>query len=246
MQNDQHTFSKTPISLSFDDFDINVESFKPVTKGLGFHHEQKKTTFKPITHPKIESFRSNGPLSNISSNTESKIRNQAPTGLEAFYGTTSAAIVPTESFKDIAQESNVGTAKIQENIKNASSISQFLAWLIDISVISALLVLTGVCLVLASGMNYQLILKLISKMDIIIFSSSIFAIYYILYFTILDLSTSPGKLLLGLRLVATEGDNLTVKNTFTRSAVSLLSIFAFCFPMLLDFQGRLSDTKIIK
>jgi uncharacterized RDD family membrane protein YckC len=243
MNNEEQTFSKTPISLSFDDFDFNVESFKPVTKGLGFHHEQKKSNYKPVTHPKIETLRSSGPLINISSVTETRIRKQAPTGLEAFYGTSAAS---EASILEISPEIKNVTNFNQENTKSASSILQFSAWLIDMLVIFALIAITGVCLVLASGMDYQIILKLISKLDLMIFSVSIFAIYYVLYFTILDLSTSPGKLILGLRLVGTDGGNINAKNTFTRSIVSLLSLLVFCLPMFLDFQGRLSDTKIIK
>jgi len=51
---------------------------------------------------------------------------------------------------------------------------------------------------------------------------------------------------MGIRLLKTDNTNVSVKNTFTRALVSLLSVVALFLPMLLDFQGRLSDTKVVK
>lgn len=243
MNQEEHSFSKTPISMSFDDFEISAESFKPVTKGLGFHQEQKKTTFKPMTHVKLETLRSTGPLNNISSDLEVKIKKQSPTGLEAFYGASS---VTTFSTSESLPEVKMGLTKSDEIQLRASPLVQLLAWIVDLVIILGLVALTGTCLVLASGIDYGLMLKLVSRPDLLIFSSSVFAIYYILYFTILDLSATPGKIIFGIRLTGTDRNGFSVKNTFIRSVISLLSMMVFCLPMFLDFQGRLSDTKIIK
>jgi uncharacterized RDD family membrane protein YckC len=241
MNQEQHTFSETPIVMSFDDFEISAESFKPVTKGLGFHQDQKKTNFKPVIHAKIETSRISGPLTKISQEIETKINKQAPMGLEAFYGAASPQ-TQTSTEKEIKLE----ISKPFEIPEDVPAIMQFSAWLIDLAVVLALVAITAACLVLASGLNYSLISKLVTKSDLILFSATIFSIYYILYFTILDLSGSPGKIILGIKLTTTDSSQIAIKNTFTRSLVSLLSILGFCLPMLLDFQGRLSDTKIEK
>ena len=94
--------------------------------------------------------------------------------------------------------------------------------------------------------QFQILSRLISTQDLIVFTSSIFSIYYLLYFTILDLSTSPGKTIMGIRLLRTDNKNVAVKNTFIRALISLVSSVALFLPMLLDFQGRLSDTKVVK
>jgi uncharacterized RDD family membrane protein YckC len=62
---------------------------------------------------------------------------------------------------------------------------------------------------------------------------------------VLDLTGSPGKTIMGIRLLKLDNKEVTVKNTFTRSAVSLLSFIALFLPMVIDFQGRLSDTKTV-
>jgi hypothetical protein len=243
MQQEQTQVTKKPINISFDDFEINAESFKPVTKGLGFHHEQKKTTFKPTSRPQSEITRSNLPLNKISSETALKVKAQAPVGLEAFYSNPNIlAPIQSESTPITPNEITINT----ETVNSVSLATQTLSWIVDLILVLSLVALTGISLVIASGIEYGLILKLISKIDLAVFSGSVFAIYYILYFTILDLSGTPGKLLLGIRLVGTEKNNFSIKNTFLRSLISLLSIFVFCLPMLLDFQGRLSDTKLVK
>ena len=94
--------------------------------------------------------------------------------------------------------------------------------------------------------QFQMLARIISNQDLIAFTASIFSIYYLLYFTILDLSASPGKTILGLRLIKTDNTSVSVKHTFTRALISLFSSIALFLPMLLDFQGRLSDTKVVK
>ena len=113
-------------------------------------------------------------------------------------------------------------------------------------VIVSFVALTGFLLVLASGIELKMYSRLINNQELLIFGSSIFSIYYIMYFTILDLSASPGKTIMGLRLIRTDKAELSVKYTFTRALVSLLSGVALFLPMLLDFQGRLSETRVVK
>jgi uncharacterized RDD family membrane protein YckC len=240
MNQEEHSFSKNPIVMSFDDFEISAESFKPVTKGLGFHQEQKKNVFKPTSQPRIETFKNSGPINNISNELEVKIQQQSPSGLQAFYGASATTTIPQSKI----ELSELPT--ISEVLVEAKPLLQFTAWTIDLVLVLALVALTGGCLVVASGLNYALILKLVSRADLAIFGGSVFSIYYILYFTILDLSTTPGKTICGIRLVGSDRNPISVKNTFIRSIVSLLSVLVFCFPMVLDFQGRLSDTKIVK
>ena len=67
-----------------------------------------------------------------------------------------------------------------------------------------------------------------------------------MYFSILDLSNSPGKTILGIRLVKSDDTQVSAKQTFTRALITLLSGVALFLPTLLDFQGRLSETKVVK
>lgn len=130
--------------------------------------------------------------------------------------------------------------------KAAPQSAQFLAWIVDILVIASFVALTGALLVFASGIELHMYSRLISTQDLSAFAAAIFSIYYLLYFTILDLSATPGKTIFAIRLVKADGSEVSVKHTFTRALISLVSGVALFLPMLLDFQGRLSDTKVVK
>jgi uncharacterized RDD family membrane protein YckC len=145
-------------------------------------------------------------------------------------------------FEEIAE---VKTEKVLSH-KPAPQLSQFFAWVIDVLVIASFVALTEALLVLASGIELRMYSRLISSNDLAIFSAAIFSIYYLLYFTILDLSASPGKTVFGIRLAKANGREVSVKHTFLRALISLVSGVALFLPMLLDFQGRLSDTKVVK
>lgn len=254
MNTESHSFSSqkntSPMQVNLDEFNINEDSFKPMTKGLGFHHEQKRKSFTPA--PKeAKSFNSTKPnrpsalLSPLSNQSKVATASQLPSGLEAFYGTSTNtnSQMKEEAIKLDDQKNKM---EITLNYPLASNTSQLLAWLIDLSLVASFVAITGIFLVLASGIQFSILMKLISPQDLAIFTASIFSIYYLLYFTILDLSVSPGKTILGIRLLRVDETNVSVKNTFTRALVSLLSGIALFLPLLLDFQGRLSDTKVVK
>lgn len=252
------TPSKTtpPIKIDLDEFQISEDTFKPMTRGLGFHHDTKRPSFKPA--PKeVKAFGSaKSPMNQSLHSMPTSIgaapkttpnAAQMPSGLEAFYGTKSASTTDTQNLFEKPIHEKVETKKEKTiSAKSASQTSQLLAWVIDILVIASFVALTGALLVFASGIEFNMYSRLISPQDLAIFATAIFSIYYLLYFTILELSSTPGKTIFGIRLVTASGTEVTVKHTFTRALISLLSGVALFLPMLLDFQGRLSDTKVVK
>jgi len=239
--------SKNPnIKINLDEFDISEDSFKPVTKGLGFHHENKKlNSFKSTPKETKSVLTKNNKISTQSLLNEISTANKkvatksVPSGLEAFYGQTN--IVEMEERK-IEEKISVPTKKLEL----ASNFSQFSAWVIDMLLVASFSLVTTILLILVSGMSFQSFLKVIPMLDLTIFSSVLFSIYYLLYFTVLDLSATPGKIIMGIRLVRTNDKSVEVKHTFMRALVSLLSFVALFLPMIIDFQGKLSDTKVVK
>lgn len=242
-----------PFQVNLDDFNISEDSFKPMTKGLGFHHEQKRPAFKAApkevkpfgttakTQPKATTL-----LRPMSAQNEAAATAHVPSGLEAFYGTKGSTGPQTNMLDKKMEDLADKLVETKTQFKTASGGTQFFAWAIDVLVIASFVAVTGALLVFASGIQFEMLARLISEQDLIAFTAAIFSIYYLLYFTILDLSASPGKTIMGLRLLKTDNSNVSVKNTFTRALVSLLSVVALFLPMLLDFQGRLSDTKVVK
>jgi len=249
MNHEQNSFSNStkssPVEINLDEFMISEESFKPMTKGLGFHQDQKRVAFKP-SPKEVKPFGSNSSMNkqlpqSLASSVQPNVAAHVPSGLEAFYGATPTSAL-TEKISEFKSEEKIS----KPNYQTAGMANQFSAWIIDLLVIASFVAITGALLVLVSGIEIQMYSKLISVQDLALFSAAIFSIYYLLYFTILDLTASPGKTMLGLKVVKSDGKALSVKNTFTRAFISLLSGVALFLPMVLDFQGRLSDTKVVK
>jgi uncharacterized RDD family membrane protein YckC len=269
MNNEPNSFSSSnskvtpPIQVDLDEFQINEDTFKPMTKGLGFHQDTKRPSFKP-SPKEVKSFSSSkSPLAvslngmpastlgqaNTSNNVKPVMGNQLPSGLEAFYGNTQSPAQEINLFeqkitnKDFKEEKKVSGNSL---LKAAPQSAQLFAWMIDILVIVSFVAITGALLVFASGIDFKMYSRLISPQDLALFTAAIFSIYYLLYFTILDLSATPGKTIFAIRLVRADGGPVSVKHTFARSLISLFAGIALFLPMLLDFQGRLSDTKVVK
>ena len=251
--------SKTvkPIQIDLDEFEISEDTFKPMTKGLGFHQDTKRPSFKPSpkevkpfgspTTPLGKSLNSIAASTIGQTNTAKPVMgNQLPSGLEAFYGKTKEQ--PSTDTNLFEQKITKAEAKASasSNLKTTPQMSQFLAWVVDVLVIASFVTLTGALLVFASGIDYRMYSRLISPQDLAAFTAAIFSIYYLLYFTILDLSATPGKTIFGIRLVKADNGSVSVKHTFGRALISLFSGIALFLPMLLDFQGRLSDTKVVQ
>lgn len=257
MNQDTHSLSSpksaAPIQVNLDEFNISEDSFKPMTKGLGFHQEQKRSSFKPA--PKeVKPFgvarkdmKASVVLSTLSNQNAATASQHMPTGLEAFYGTKGNPGNQNQQ-NNLEKKLDLNDLKTENKsvVKIAPMSLQLFAWAIDLLVVASFVAVTGALLVFASGIQFEMLARLISNQDLLAFTAAIFSIYYLLYFTILDLSASPGKTIMGLRLLRSDNGNVSVKHTFTRALISLLSSIALFLPMLLDFQGRLSDTKVVK
>lgn len=258
MNQESHSFSSSKdakqIQIDLDEFQITEDTFKPMTKGLGFHHDVKRPSFKPAPKEVKPFAPSKSPMTSslssmpsLNQTAKTPVGSHLPSGLEAFYGAKPQAETNLSQnlFEQPVKKEEVKTAPVSTK-KTAAQSSQFLAWIVDVLVIASFVALTGALLVFASGIELHMYSRLISNQDLATFGAAIFSIYYLLYFTILDLSATPGKTIFGIRLVKSDGSEVSVKHTFARALISLVSGVALFLPMLLDFQGRLSDTKVVK
>lgn len=239
-----------------DDFNIDETSFKPVTKGLGFHQEVKQKQFTPAnvmaTKLQNETTKTKNVAKYIASSIDDKKRGDTQTqaisnkgALAAFYGNT--AVLENIEVKDNENlKASVFKSEATAKRLEASSYAQFIAYMIDVLLVLSFTIATIAALVLVSRIDYAILLKAISIQDQVIFGSSLFIIYYLLYFTVLDMNASPGKAVMNIRLYTANGKNVGTKHTFMRALITLLSVAALTLPTLLDFQGRLSGSKVFK
>lgn len=243
---------RTDYDESDDLLDEMAFEFKPITKGLGFHHKEEK---KSIARARTQVKKS--PLRSSSSTTTQKAILQrsmesSPDGLSAFYSSTEADItqlVQTPEAKQVTDKQETNKLRHKLN-KEAPKYLCAMAWIIDMIILTGALFSVSLLTLNLIEMTHIELLRILGVFDLTLYGIGIFSLFYITFFSLLDLVSTPGKALLGLKIVSSlensQSDRVTLGQTTVRSIVSLFSIPLFAMPMLFDFQGKLSDTKIVK
>lgn len=237
MQTSNHQNLKKEINsiLNNELLDNDEEfSFKPITKGLGFHKEAKRRL--PVSKPKsIQKTNINvyKPKVELSINDSNPLPSEL-SGLDAFYSGSEVSISSLE------EENQLG---VGETIRNSD---QLLAWLIDVVIILSVQMATMLLLTIVAKTNGIILASLVQSAEMLILTSILFVIYFLLYFSILDVSASPGKTIKGVMLVCSTGGRLEVRHTFTRALIVLLSPCLLFLPLVFNWQSKLSDTTLIR
>ncbi len=133
------------------------------------------------------------------------------------------------------------------DVKNNNIIfNRFYAWILDLTFIFGMFSFVFLMSSLLAGLDWVVISPLFDDYSFISNILILFSIFYIGYFTISDIGISIGKRVFNLKLVTLEGNNVDLQFTFLRSFLCLFSVFALFIPLIFDFQGKLSNTKIIQ
>lgn len=233
-----------------NEFNLEDLSFKAVNKGLGFHHKEALKNSAPLvkraTKTSLKEV-STTPAVIIGKNTKTQ-NSFDPIALTSaelalLGGQKKTQKVDTQQVETLHGEVPL---KSEKKSKDAGVINQTFAWLVDASCITTCLATTVALFSLLSGIHWSTLAGLVTPLEMGMFLGTLFIIYYLLYFTVLDLHQTPGKSLLGVRLERLDGRRVKVKQTFTRAIVGLLSFALLGLPLTMDFQGKLSDTKVVR
>ena len=224
------------------DFDFEKMNFSALDKGLGFHHNENTLKGKNVS--------STYELKNNKMLTSREIKGISVPTLKTDKSLTAPEISMEDAFGRESQKFSVHMEeKTQENeiLVTESTLQKVTAaWAVDlilifISIIAALILFTS-----ATGISFNEFKSFMYREESQVFLSVFFVVFYLLYFSVLDLNSSPGKLLFGTRLISINGDRVTVFKTFVRSVVILISIPLFLLPLIFGLQNKLSGTKSIE
>lgn len=232
--------------INLDEINLDDLSFKPVNKGLGFHHESKKSFLnKRATN--------NVPISSNSTKTTT-FKKMAGNSFDSpmienseifeFYKSKSNQ---TQSINNKPMETLAPKAENKPlDLNEATLVERFGAFLLDFLVLSGFIGLFfgGMMKFLFKEIHFFKAFTSLNEISLIGFL--LFGILFIAYFSFIELFTTPGKVLLNLEVVRVDGKELRLKDTVVRSMVSFLSILLFFMPLILRFQDRLSETKVVK
>lgn len=237
---------KAKITLNLDEFDIDTYDFKPITKGLGFHdplEKSKRVQASPNRSAKVstQTRTSRSPVSHLQ-NTPSTVSDPSlVSGIEALYGNRPAEQVVK------AKETQRINSKTKTPLKSASYLEASGAFVIDLLVVTLINTLLFISF-------YGLAFRELSLSGIqgFVYQSlpyfmTLLALIFISYFSLLEPMETIGKRLWGIRTVLVGSKKpITIKLSFVRSLIALLSLPLLLFPLIFDFQGKLSDSTVIK
>lgn len=232
MEKDSNHFSDNKNANAYlgPKFDFDEFEFNPITEGLGFHHEKEKKTVLP---------KSTKPQNLVSGAA------QFPRMQQDIQSIVNPELAPFYS----ATKPNAHVEKeksLPKNLEAATSTHQFFAWLLDMAFLSCFVSITFVLFMLFSGIEQEYFFKMVRLNEVSFFFLTFLSLYYLFYFSFFDLTSTFGKSLVGIKVVTIDNKQPELKNTFIRSFISLVSFIAIGLPNILDFQGRLSDTKVVK
>ena len=233
---------------TFQDFDLDNFNFEAIDKGLGFHHKETKLQKETSS----ASFR----LQNNNLNTTKKI-NEVPVPTlktDNAFGVSEISLDEAYAFSEKTQKDNlkdngsrVDDGDLFESPMIESSLEKVsAAWAVDLTLILISIVSALILFGSATGISFNEFHEFFTRKESQIFIGVFFTIFYLLYFSVLDLNSSPGKLLFGTRLVATANQRLTVFNTFTRAFIILVSITLFMLPLIFGLHNKLSGTVSVE
>lgn len=221
----------------FDDFE-----FKPITKGLGFHHSLAEKS-KVETHLKSQqkSLQEDLELRSqkiVSSNFQDKNHVEHMGDLAAFYHTTeldpsNIAPLVKEEEVDVVSDANFGV--------------RFAAWLVDFMVVSFMFITAIVSIFAVTDMPFDNLSPLFFTSDIGTNFVILFVMFYMFYFSFLDKTehSTPGKRLFNMKLVGMTAKPTYLK-TVLRTSLTFVSVFTLGLFSLLGLQDSLTNTKVIK
>lgn len=233
------------ITLNLDEFDIDSFDIKPVTKGLGFHDNASKGV-----RPTVKRKSSVGPTparAQAQTKTPGYLQSTPQTvsdpnllsGIDALYGNQPA---PKKEKKEVSQK-----LETKRKVKEAETAEQIFSYLIDASIIVGITSLLFTSFFMFAFKKFNGDMMMYFLRDSIPFIAVLSSLIYITYFTLLEPVGTIGKRFLGLgTFISGTEKRSSIKTSFSRAFVSLLSLPLLGIPLILDFHGKLSDTRVLK
>ena len=225
-----------PADELFDDFD-----FKPLSKGLGFHHANKsEEAVKEATRvmsersaPARTAARSQHPFEQhrMAQPTVETQRDYVQNDLALFYGAKAEPQIVIEEERMPAPE--------------ATKALRLAAFIMDLIILGGLTVGTLQAVSLLTGLNIWRDVFALDPVSVTAFVM-LFSGYFLLYFTLLEKfqGKSLGKDLIGLSLDSKHRPEMGV--IFVRSFITLLGFLSLGLTNAVDLPGKITGTKVVR
>ncbi len=215
--------------------DLEEFEFKAIGEGLGFHQKEEKPKWnKPVTNFQTSN-------QHVSTRSSTRQLNDSSISREQL------------GFLYQNQDNNAGIQKEKVAVKNkavkeklAGMPERFTAQLIDTVLITSAVAVMIISMLALAGVPLNESASILMSFDIAPVVIILWSFSYIAYFTILETRQTPGKSIMRLKVVSVNGQQLGLAKSLERTIFRSLSWLALGFPLLMNFHGRLSGSKVIK
>ena len=127
----------------------------------------------------------------------------------------------------------------------ASNKQRLMAWFLDCGIVLGTVIITLLAIKSVIELSFAQMLRAWGAGDFVSYLAVLYMTYYMFYFTLLDMRTTPGKYLLGIKTVNNNLSMIKAQQSFMRAFVTLSAGLLLFFPIKSNLQDKLSDTKII-
>lgn len=227
----------------FDQNEIDIDkifaeqlSIEPLTEGLGFKHAE--SIEEKLEMPLREKSALLKEQLLKKSHVIKEEKKEAPVDmgeLAPFYGQDKNATKTEETFT---------SNNLYYEYENADIGLRILAYGIDLIVISAMY-LSSISIMLLVN---QVTFNAFPLSELAVLTSPVIVLFYLFYFSTLDKTgfSTVGKHILGLKLLNSTDKTPSMIQSLIRSVITLLSVGTLGLGSILDFQGKLSETHVVK
>jgi uncharacterized RDD family membrane protein YckC len=220
---------------------LDENFFKPITKGLGFHHslKEKKQVAVSLKEKSLD-LKADLDKRARELNVKNSFENTSSlkTGeLSAFYNTPQNKTV----------ELNLDSTTSQSFSLEADLYLRLGAWTADVVIIASALSLMAISAIFISDIPLSFFRDNILSFDIGFFTLALTSLFYVFYFSFFDKTefSTPGKRIFGLKVQGLNGNNISLVQALNRSLLSLLSLLTLGLGNILRVQDKLTDTIVI-
>jgi uncharacterized RDD family membrane protein YckC len=213
-------------SLPLEDIDFD---FKPITSGLGFHH-QKATDVKPVITERTVA------ASTFPSLPLKKEANVYQNDLSLFYGhQKEETSLPVEPVKE------------EKYYRPATKPQRFFAYVTDLLFVVSILGVVLTVMARTISMDLMEVWSLFPN-EITPLVVTLFCGFYLMYFSIFEKASQStmGKNLFGLRVMSMDDRSLSLSTLLLRSMISLLNFVSLGLFSYFDLQNKVTNSKVVR
>ena len=225
--------------------DLDEINFAVIDKGLGFHHKERSpsenlsTSRMDLSKQKLLNGREIGGIDVPTIKTD-KVASKSEVTISEALGVDNNSI-SQESVLEVDNKVSEDVFITESSLEKVTA-----AWAVDLVLILLSIIAALILFIYATGIDFEELKIFMLRTDAQIFLGVFFTIFYLLYFSVLDLNSSPGKLLFGTKLISATNSRLTVFNTFTRAFIILFSIPLFLLPLIFGAHNKISGTLSVE